>query len=71
MVLFMYMKNINLKELAKYSDQYIALSKDKDTVIASNKSLKLLQVELEKKQIEGIIIHYIPPVEVVLSPVCH
>jgi hypothetical protein len=66
----MYMKSLSLTELAKFSDQYVALSRDKTKILSSNKDLEKLQKHLEKQNIEDVIIHYIPPVDVVLSPVC-
>ncbi|MBA3723383.1 MAG: hypothetical protein H0W89_00620 [Candidatus Levybacteria bacterium] len=64
------MKLISLQELAQYSDQYIAISQDNTKVFASNNNLETLQKELEKQHIEGLAIHYIPPIDTVLSPVC-
>jgi hypothetical protein len=64
------MKSLSLTELAKFSDQYVALSIDKTKILSSNKDLEKLQKDLEKQKIEDVIIHYIPPVDVVLSPVC-
>jgi hypothetical protein len=64
------MKSLSLTELAKFSDQYVALSADKTKILGSNKDLEKLQNDLETQNIEDVIIHYIPPVDVVLSPVC-
>ncbi len=64
------MKSINLEKIAQYADQYIALSKDKKEVLASAKTIKEMHTKLEKMNIKDIIIHYVPPLNVAISPLC-
>lgn len=64
------MKTINLKTLAKYENQYIALPKDRKKILTSGKTIKELEEKLEKMKIKGIIIHYVPPLNVALSLIC-
>jgi ribosomal protein L24 len=64
------MKPVSLKLLAKYENQYIALSKDKSEVIVSGATIKELHKQLEKMKKEDVIIHFVPPIHVAVSPVC-
>ena len=64
------MKTIDLKTLSKYDNQYIAISKDKAKILAAGKTIKQLDKKLEKMKIEGVIIHYVPPMDVALSLIC-
>lgn len=67
------MKTISIKELARYSDQYIFLSKDGTKVLAADKDLKKLHEKMEKmsdKDTEGAALDYIPPIDVALSLLC-
>ena len=64
------MKTISLKTLAKYEDQYIALSKDKAKILASGKTIKELDKKLDKMKAKEAIIDFIPPLNVSLSLLC-
>jgi hypothetical protein len=63
-------KYININELAKYGDQYVALSQDSAKIVASGKTIKDLHKKLEKVKAKDVIIDYIAPIDVSLSPVC-
>jgi len=67
---FKKMKSTNLQILAKYEDQYVALSDDNQKVLASAKTIKELHTELKKIKEKNITIDYIPPLNVSISPVC-
>ncbi len=62
---------VPLEELAKYSDQFIALSEDRNKIFASAKTIKQLEQKLDKIKIAGIIIHYVHPIDKALTLVCH
>lgn len=64
------MKTINLQEIAQYADQYIALSIDKKKILASAKTIKEIHTKLEKMNKKNTIIHYVPPLDVAISPLC-
>lgn len=60
-----------MKELAGYTDQYVALSsKNPHKIIIAGKTIKLLEEKLEKLNISDIEIMYVPPIDKALSPVC-
>lgn len=64
------MKSIDLQKLAQYADQYVGLSEDRTEILASAKTIDELENLLEKGKITKAIIHYVPPLNVYLSPVC-
>lgn len=59
-----------IKELAKYSDQYVAQPLNSTKIIAVGKTIKQLEKKLEKLKIVDAAIMYVPPIDKVLSPVC-
>lgn len=61
------MKTINLEEIAKYADQYIALSQDRTQILAGAKTIKELDKKLRKMKVKKTSIEYIPPLDVALS----
>lgn len=64
------MKNIDIKILAKYENQYVALSEDATEVFAAGKTVKQLQEKLEKQHVKNAVITFIPPTDKFLSPLC-
>ena len=67
------MKTISLDEQAKYSNQYIALSQARTEVLASGKTIKEVEKELDsmKNTPAGeIIIEYVEPIDMYISPIC-
>ncbi len=61
---------ISIEELAKYSDQFIALSEDKNKIFTSAKTIKQLERKLGEMKIAGIIIHYLHPIDKALTLLC-
>jgi hypothetical protein len=45
------------KELAKYTSQWVALKNE--TILASGKTLKDVQKQVETKNIKGYVFHYV------------
>ena len=64
------MKTLKLEELAKYADQYIALSEDKSKILASAKTIEALNKKLEKIKVKDTILHYVSPLDSSLSLLC-
>jgi len=64
------MKSITKEQLAKYSDQYIAISENNSEILASGKTLKELLLKLEKMKLKGIFIRYVGPINAALSLLC-
>ncbi len=63
-------KTVSIEELAKYSDQYIILSSDRTRIFAGAKTIKELDKKTEKMKIKGGILHYVPPIDRVLTLPC-
>ena len=59
-----------LKELARYENSYVLLSKSEDKILAAGKDLKALFKTQEAKNIKEGILHYVPPLDVALSLLC-
>lgn len=64
------MKKIDLKTLAKYGDQYIALPVDSSKIITAGNTIEKLEKKLAKLKIKDAIIRYIAPLDKFLSPLC-
>ena len=64
------MKLISLEELAKYEDQYIALSQNRVQIVASGKTVNELEKKLKKMKVTSINIEYISPINASISPLC-
>ena len=58
----------DFKILAKYSDRYIAYSGEILNIIASGKTMQIVEKELKKKNISSATITYIPPADKAFSP---
>jgi len=67
------MKQISIEELAKYSNQYIALTKGRANILASGRSIQDVENKLKKLDIsqkENITIEFIEPTDMYISPLC-
>lgn len=64
------MRKLNVKTLAKYENQYIALSLDSAKILASGKTIKELEKKLQKLRLKEATLQYISPLDKFLSPVC-
>ena len=64
------MKQVSIEELAKYADQYIALSMDNSKIFASAVTIKELNIKIRKMKIKDSVLHYVPPLGVALSLIC-
>ena len=64
------MTAISLEKIAQYADRYIALSEGKKEILASAKTIKEVHAKLEKMDIKNVVIHYVPPLNVAISPLC-
>lgn len=64
------MKDIDINMLAKYGNQYIALSEDATKIFAAGKTVKQLQEKLERQHVKNAVITFIPPTDKFLSPLC-
>lgn len=58
---------MDLQTLAKYEDQYVALSQQRTNVLAAGKTVRELEKQLEKIQEKNVIIHYVTPLNVYIS----
>jgi hypothetical protein len=61
------MKTVALKELAKYANQYVALSEDRSKILASAKTIEALNKKIEKLDVKETILHYVPQLDSSLS----
>ena len=57
------MKKIDLKTLAKYGNQYIALPTDSSRIITAGKTIEELEKKLNKLNIKDAVIRYIAPLD--------
>ncbi len=61
---------IDINQLAQYEDQYVALSQNREKVLAVSKTIKALEKKLKLLQIKNAVIEYVVPINVSISPVC-
>jgi len=64
------MKKLDLKTLAKYGNQYIALPTDSSRIITAGNTIGELEKKLAKLKIKDAVIRYIAPIDKFLSPLC-
>ncbi len=65
------MKQVSIEELAKYSDRYIGLTRDRTKIVASGKTIKILIKKLDKLGDKDAVITYIPPIDKALTLIWH
>ncbi len=63
------MSEEKLNEIAKYSNQYVAIS-NKNEIIAADVSIKNLERKLKRMEVKDLTIRYITPIDKFISPVC-
>lgn len=64
------MKNLDLKEIAKYANQYVATSSDSLRIYASGKTVSQVEEQLEAQNITDAVIGFIPSLDKAISPLC-
>lgn len=67
------MKTISIEELAKYSNNYIALTLERTSIVASGKTIQDIEnklKELNLSQDENIVIEFVEPTDMYISPSC-
>ncbi len=61
------MSKQKIKNLENYSDKWIALDKNKTTILAGGKNLKLV-LEKAQKKVDKPVLMRVPPLDVTFSP---
>lgn len=64
------MKTVDIKTLANYENQYIALPEDNSKVLAAAKSIRELEQKLINLKISNAAIRYIGPLSKFLATLC-
>ncbi len=64
------MNQVSIEELAKYADQYIALSKDHTKIFTAAKTIKDLNMKIREMKIKDSVLHYVRPLDGALSLLC-
>lgn len=62
------MNRINTKALLANQNKWIAISPNRSSILAADKSIKELEVKLNKMRIKDATISFVPPANKYLSP---
>lgn len=62
------MNRINTKALLANQNKWIAISPNKSSILAADKSIKELEAKLNKMRIKDATISFVPPANKYLSP---
>lgn len=62
------MNRINIKALLANQNKWIAVSPNRSSILAADKSIKELEAKLSKMRIKDATISFVPPANKYLSP---